>query len=260
MPSTLQPPHTGNTPDFLAIGHVTRDILPDGSFALGGTVTFAALTAYRLGLVAAIITCADDELMAQLPSRLPAIGLAGHTSPATTTFINTYTEGFRTQYLRARAGEIQIADISTVWQSAPIILFGPLAQEYTPEFVRHFSQLLPRAGCAAGTTTAVSGPPPGRLPQISYPCSMSSSSATTTCSLSPTETAPTPTPSSRNGACECHYLSPPTAGTAQPSSSTASPNHSPPIPPSKSILPAQATFSLPPSSSISTGTVTPAKP
>ena len=138
MPSTLQPPHTGNTPDFLAIGHVTRDILPDGSFALGGTVTFAALTAYRLGLVAAIITCADDELMAQLPSRLPAIGLAGHTSPATTTFINTYTEGFRTQYLRARAGEIQIADISTVWQSAPIILFGPLAQEYTPELVRHF--------------------------------------------------------------------------------------------------------------------------
>ena len=76
--------------------------------------------------------------MAQLPSRLPAIGLAGHTSPATTTFINTYTEGFRTQYLRARAGEIQIADISTVWQSAPIILFGPLAQEYTPELVRHF--------------------------------------------------------------------------------------------------------------------------
>jgi 1D-myo-inositol 3-kinase len=138
MPSILQSPHTGTTPDFLTIGHVTRDILPDGSFALGGTVTFAALTAYRLGLVAAIITSADAELMAQLPSRLQAIGLAGHTSPATTTFINTYTEGFRTQYLRARAGEIQIVDISTAWQTAPIILFGPLAQEYTPELVRHF--------------------------------------------------------------------------------------------------------------------------
>src|SRR5436305_7808717 len=122
------------------------------------------------------------------------------------------------------------------------------------------SQLLPRAGCAAGTTMAVSGPPPGRLPQISYLCSMSSSSATMTCSLSQTETAPTPTPSSPNGACACHYLSPPTVGTAQPSSSTASPNHSPPIPPSKSILPAQATFSPPPSSSISTSRVTPAKP
>src|SRR5947207_7073392 len=104
MSSILQPIKKGTVPDFLTIGHVTRDILPDQTFSLGGTVTFAALTAYRLGLVAAIITCADDELMAQLPSRLPAIGLAGHTSPATTTFINTYTEGFRTQYLRSRAG------------------------------------------------------------------------------------------------------------------------------------------------------------
>ena len=46
-------------PEFLTIGHVTRDVHTDGSFSLGGTVTFAALTAYHLGLVAAIVTCAD---------------------------------------------------------------------------------------------------------------------------------------------------------------------------------------------------------
>ena len=138
MPSILQSPHTGNTPDFLTIGHVTRDILPGDTFALGGTVTFAALSAYRLGMAAGIVTCADAGLMAQLPAQLPGIGLAGHTSPATTTFVNTYAEGFRTQYLRARADEIQIADIPPAWQTVPIILFGPLAQEFTPELVRHF--------------------------------------------------------------------------------------------------------------------------
>lgn len=129
------------TPDFLTIGHVTRDILADGSFALGGTVTFAALTAYRLGLVAAVITCADAELDEQLPVRLPFIGIAGHISSQSTTFVNSYDDaGFRTQYLRARAGEICADDIPAAWESAPIVLFGPLAQELTPVLVRHFAR------------------------------------------------------------------------------------------------------------------------
>ena len=134
----IQLPHTGNPPDFLALGHVTRDIHPDGTFALGGTVTFAALTAYRLGFAAAIITCADAAFLEQLPAYLPGIGLAGHTSKETTTFINTYDEGFRTQFLQARADELSGADIYEDWLNTPIILFGPLAQEFTPALVRHF--------------------------------------------------------------------------------------------------------------------------
>jgi len=55
MPSILPPFKDTTTPEFLTIGHVTRDIHPDGTFSLGGTVTFAALTAYRLGLVAATV-------------------------------------------------------------------------------------------------------------------------------------------------------------------------------------------------------------
>src|SRR5438874_1931889 len=38
----LQPVQDGVAPEFLTIGHVTRDIFPDGSFSLGGTATFAA--------------------------------------------------------------------------------------------------------------------------------------------------------------------------------------------------------------------------
>ncbi len=138
MSSILQPIKKGTAPDFLTIGHVTRDILPDKTFSLGGTVTFAALTAYRLGLVAAITTCADAQLLADLPVRLPDIGLAIRTSPATTSFVNTYHEGFRIQYLQARADQLQLEDVPETWRKASIVLFGPLDQELSPAFVRFF--------------------------------------------------------------------------------------------------------------------------
>ena len=138
MSSILQSIENGTTPDFLTIGHVTRDILPDQSFLLGGTVTFAALTAYRLGLVAAITTCGDADLVAELPARLPKIGLAVRTSSATTAFINSYNDGFRTQFLRARADQLQLEDVPEAWRQTSIVLFGPLDQELAPSFIRHF--------------------------------------------------------------------------------------------------------------------------
>jgi len=138
MSSILQPLNKGTAPDLLTIGHVTRDILPDKTFSLGGTATFAALTAYRLGLVASIITCADTELQAELPARLPEIGLAVSTSSATTAFVNIYHEGFRTQYLRARADQLQLEDVPEAWCKASIVLFGPLDQELSPALVRLF--------------------------------------------------------------------------------------------------------------------------
>src|SRR5260370_12271398 len=100
MSSILQSAPGGRVPDFLAIGHVTRDVHADGSFTLGGTVTFAALTAYHLGLAAAVVTCADGNLIAELPAHLPGIGLAVRQSEATTTFENRYSRAFRTHYFR----------------------------------------------------------------------------------------------------------------------------------------------------------------
>jgi len=60
---------------FLTLGHVTRDLHPDGSFSLGGTVTFAALAAYRLGLATGIVTCASTDLILELSGVLPNIAL-----------------------------------------------------------------------------------------------------------------------------------------------------------------------------------------
>jgi sugar/nucleoside kinase (ribokinase family) len=125
-------------PEFLTIGHITRDIHPDGPFTLGGTVTFAALTAYHLGLAAAIASCADTQLVAELPERLPGIALHVRPSQETTTFANRYHEGFRTQYIHARAESLQAEDAPVEWRDSPVVLLGPLAQELTPDFVRLF--------------------------------------------------------------------------------------------------------------------------
>ncbi len=35
--------------DYLLIGHLTQDLQDDGSFRLGGTVSYAGLTAHALG-------------------------------------------------------------------------------------------------------------------------------------------------------------------------------------------------------------------
>lgn len=135
-----QPTLGDRAPEFLTIGHATHDIHPDGSFLPGGTVTFAALTAYLLGLVSAIVTRADAQLLAALPSHLPKIGLAGRLSPATTTFVNTYDHGFRTQYIRTRADLLDAEDIPIDWLSAPIVLLAPLAQELTPALLALFQR------------------------------------------------------------------------------------------------------------------------
>lgn len=126
------------TPDFLTLGHVTRDLHPDGSFSLGGTVTFAALTAYHLGLAAAIVSRADQQLIPELRRYLPNIELQIQPSPQSTTFANQYREGFRTQYLHARAESLEASDVPAQWREAPIVLLGPLAQELSPDIVSLF--------------------------------------------------------------------------------------------------------------------------
>lgn len=126
----LQPLPEGQPPAFLTIGHVTRDILSDGSSTPGGTVTFAALTAYHMGLVSAIVTRTDKTLLNHLTTLLPEISLAVHLATVTTTFENRYQEdGARVQYLRACAPPLALTDVPPAWLTAPIILLGPLAQE-----------------------------------------------------------------------------------------------------------------------------------
>jgi len=127
-----------SAPELLAIGHVTRDMHPDGTFSVGGTVTFAALVASHLGLATGVVTCADKELSETLPAHLPHVALHIQISAETTTFANFYQGGFRTQYLYARGTPLQLIDIPPDWLAAPIVLFAPLAQELDSAFVAQF--------------------------------------------------------------------------------------------------------------------------
>lgn len=121
-----------NTPDYLAIGHVSKDLLdsPRG-FTPGGTALYSALTAQRLGLQAAIVTACAPEDASLLDAALDAGVWVQHLpSEATTTFRNVYDdEGHRTQTLHAHARQIGEGDVPAQWRGAAIVHLGPVAQE-----------------------------------------------------------------------------------------------------------------------------------
>ncbi|MEF3275322.1 MAG: ribokinase [Chloroflexus sp.] len=117
--------------DFVAIGHVTRDLLPDGTATVGGTARFAALLAQRLGLRAAVITASAEA---------PLPGIAWETVPTTvsSTFENRYTPAGRRQWLHAVAPPIPAEVTPPHWRIAPIVLLGPVLHECAPTLAAAF--------------------------------------------------------------------------------------------------------------------------
>lgn len=136
-------------PDFLAIGHATRDLLPDGSWRLGGSVTFAARTAQRLGLRPAVVTSAPADVLAALRAALPGVPIANVPTSEATTFENIYLSApslpsapTRRQYLRSHAAPLPLDTIPSEWRSAPIVLLAPLAGEIPPPLAAAFPHAL----------------------------------------------------------------------------------------------------------------------
>jgi 1D-myo-inositol 3-kinase len=136
--------------DFLAIGHATHDRTPDG-YRRGGTVCYAAVTARRLGRRPGILTRASaDGLSVQetpgLPENVTAPrgneleGVSIHLlpSPVSTTFVNIYRDGKRTQVLETRAEPIGVLDLPTAWSGVPVVLLGPIAAELGSSWVGQF--------------------------------------------------------------------------------------------------------------------------
>lgn len=135
------PPQAGAAPgpEFVAVGHVARDRMPSG-YRLGGTAAYAACTAARLGLRAALVTRAAP--FAPLDALATEVAVYNAGSPRSTTFENVYEGGQRRQYLHARAQPLAAADVPASLRQAPIVLFGPVAQEMQPDLL----------DCASGAT------------------------------------------------------------------------------------------------------------
>lgn len=121
-------------PRFVAVGHVVQDLVP-GGWRLGGTVTFAAVQARRLGQSVGVVTVAGPEL--GLPLRLPEVQLHAR-DDGTTQFRNVYLDGERVQEAPSRAGPIAPHDIPEAWLGAPIALVGPICGEAPPELASSF--------------------------------------------------------------------------------------------------------------------------
>lgn len=129
-------------PDFLVIGHITRDLLPDGGWRLGGTVTFAALTARRLGMRVAVVTSGPPDVVEALRRLVPDSPIVAVPSPDATTFENIYQGSIRSQFLRGRAAPLTLDDVPSAWRAAPVVLLAPLAQEVDPRLLTAFPQSL----------------------------------------------------------------------------------------------------------------------
>ena len=122
-------------PDYLVIGHITKDLVP-GGFTVGGTVTYAAVTARNLGQRAAIVTSAEAELV--LPPVFEGIQVVRVPAQATTTFHNIYTNGTRQQVISALADPIGPDVIPPEYRQAPLIHLAPLVREIDESLVHHF--------------------------------------------------------------------------------------------------------------------------
>lgn len=141
-------------PDFLAIGHATRDLLPGGSWRLGGSVTFAARTAQQLGRRPAVVTSATADMLDALRETLPGVPIASVPAPEATTFENIYLPASsaadgtplaaptRRQFLRGRAALLTLDAVPSEWRTAAIVLLAPLAGEIPPTLAAAFPQSL----------------------------------------------------------------------------------------------------------------------
>lgn len=121
-------------PDYLAIGHITIDLRPDGTPVLGGTALYAALTAARFGLRAAILTRGNfanygDEISTALARFASEIEIIVQNAKTPTTFINRQVAGRREQTVTAWAGQIDLSGLPPAWRSSGVVHLGPVAQE-----------------------------------------------------------------------------------------------------------------------------------
>src|ERR1700704_4306763 len=121
------------TVEYLLLGHVTVDRLDERRVVLGGTATYAALTARNMGARVGVHTSSAyvpgliDTLGGVLVARIPA--------EYTTCFVNDYTAGKRRQTIESVAEKLTYGQILPEWRKTPVVHLGPLNQELDASLV-----------------------------------------------------------------------------------------------------------------------------
>jgi len=128
----------GRLVDYLIIGHVSKDITPDGPY-LGGTAAYSSLTAHAIGKRVAIITSVGHDLDLH-----PLSEISIHIVPSqdSTTVSNEYLPTGRLQSISATAATLTSTDVPDDWRDAPIIHIAPIANEIEFSVLNLFPQAL----------------------------------------------------------------------------------------------------------------------
>lgn len=127
--------------DYLVIGHITIDLLSDGTQVFGGTAAYAARTAHALGLRVGIVTSLPGKKLnsVNLPANIQVFNIPAETA---TTFENIETSSGRVQRIHAQAAPLDLEQIPHNWRKTPIIHLGPIAQEMPSQLPSGFAPSL----------------------------------------------------------------------------------------------------------------------
>ncbi len=130
---------SGGAPEFLVAGHVTQDVVGD-DLRPGGTASFAAVVAVRLGLRTAVLTSAPAGFA--FPPQLDGVDI--HRLPAAdaTVMEHRWVGRRRDQYLRSRAATLTAGDVPAALRDAAIVLLGPVVSEVDLDLLDAFPDAL----------------------------------------------------------------------------------------------------------------------
>jgi sugar/nucleoside kinase (ribokinase family) len=126
---------TSRTPEYLVIGHICADLLPDGTAVLGGTALYSALAAARLGWRVGVLTRGaygveiDGIKIPSLEPYAEELSIVVQDAEKPTIFVNEYSAGRRVQTVRGWAEPIDLRGLPPHWANAKVIHLGPIAQE-----------------------------------------------------------------------------------------------------------------------------------
>ncbi len=148
--------------DYTTVGHVTIDVLQDGSRRAGGSALYSALQAARLGRRALIVTAGvPRELEELLEPYRPEVEL--HVTPAreTTTLLTAGSGAARSQRMLAWAGPIAAPSVDcSILHLAPVARETPVDWRGSVEFVGLTPQGLLRAWSEPGGQVRLTAPAP----------------------------------------------------------------------------------------------------
>ncbi len=128
------------TPEFLAVGHVTHDFVEGGGTRLGGAALYASVTARRMGKRAAVLTsCGEDYRGREAIGDITARVVPSH---RTSSFRNTHVAGGRVQYVYQEASSLSTDDLPAGWTKAHIVYLCPVLHEVPMDMAEAFSESL----------------------------------------------------------------------------------------------------------------------